>query len=521
MKKANSAATSGPTTNFRHSALIGALVLIFPFFVAMAPSTVHANTITVNTIGDPGPSGTCDLRDAITNANNKDQSGSTNCVAGSGTDTIVFTVSGTITLGTDGTLPAIVNTLTIDSSNQTITIDGASTYQVLFVNVGSTLNLDDLTIAHGSSSDKGGGIQNAGTLTATNCMFSNNASVGSGGAIYNNGTLTVISSTFLDNQPGDGLAGGGIGNFGGKVTVMGSTFSGNSASSGGAIHNTARPGPIGGTLKVTNSTFSNNSAEQNGGGINTGGADTTATISNCTFSDNSAGVAGGGISGGIATVSNSIFADSTSGGNCSGGVTDGGYNLSDDNSCGFAGTGANGKPIGDNVNDVNVKLGALADNGGFTQTLALGTGSYAIDAIPKARCPSTDQRGAPRPDPDDSFLHPACDIGAFESGNEVWITPSSLNFGTVPVGQRSAPMTVMLNNQSGQDLKIRQWSIGANYTIVSTSCPSPPSILPSDDSCTFAIAFRPIYGGVRNELFQVNDNLGQQIVHLSATAKGK
>jgi hypothetical protein len=67
-------------------------------FLAM-PGLARAATIAVNTVGDPGVSGTCDLRDAITNANGKNQSGSTNCAGGTGTDTIIFSVGGTITLG--------------------------------------------------------------------------------------------------------------------------------------------------------------------------------------------------------------------------------------------------------------------------------------------------------------------------------------------------------------------------------------------------------------------------------------
>jgi hypothetical protein len=54
-------------------------------------------------------------------------------------------------------------------------------------------------------------------------------------------------------------------------------------------------------------------------------------------------------------------------------------------------------------------LGALADNGGPTQTMALGAGSPAIDANTES-CPPPliDQRGVARPQ------GVACDIGAFE-----------------------------------------------------------------------------------------------------------
>jgi hypothetical protein len=64
------------------------------------------------------------------------------------------------------------------------------------------------------------------------------------------------------------------------------------------------------------------------------------------------------------------------------------------------------------VQNTNPKLGPLASNGGPTQTIALLKGSPAIDYIPLALCPKTDQRGHKRPDnPHES----ACDIGAFES----------------------------------------------------------------------------------------------------------
>jgi hypothetical protein len=111
----------------------------------------------------------------------------------------------------------------------------------------------------------------------------------------------------------------------------------------------------------------------------------------------------------------------TSGGNCGGAgtppVTDGGYNISDDTTCGFTGTGANGKTIGDSVSPQLDPKG-LQSNGGPTQTIALLSTSPAIDAIPIAQCLATDQRGTARPDSEDSTNpSPACDIGAFEFRN--------------------------------------------------------------------------------------------------------
>ena len=47
---------------------------------------------------------------------------------------------------------------------------------------------------------------------------------------------------------------------------------------------------------------------------------------------------------------------------------------------------------------------------GFTQTIALLSTSPAIDHIPVASCPATDQRGMKRLDQKES----KCDIGAYE-----------------------------------------------------------------------------------------------------------
>jgi hypothetical protein len=344
--------------------------------ILLIQSTLYAavNTIIVNTTDDPGTAVECSLRAAINNANNKTSDANSTCAAGTGTDLIQFSVSGKITLGS--TLPAVANTspgsLTIDGSGRSITIDGANLYEVLSVSAnagGATLSLNKLTIAHGNTqpSSFGGGILNGGTLTVINCTIFGNSAIG-GGGIYNGSgaTLTIINSTLSGNLANveGGNIGGGIYNAG-RLTVTNSTFSGNSATTGGAIYS------------------------------------------------ESSGTTTRAIASGV-TVNNSILAKSTSGGNCSGSITDGGYNISDDTSCGFAGTGANGDTIGDGVSDSHVGLDpvGLANNGGPTETIGLESGSYAIDAIPIGRCPATDQRGAARPDPKGSSS--ACDVGAFE-----------------------------------------------------------------------------------------------------------
>ena len=318
--------------------------------------TPGRNTITVNTISDSSASGDglCSLREAINNANSPgvDTTGG-DCAVGIGTDTITFVVSGTIALGS--TLPAITNapgnSLVVDGTGQSIVIDGGGAHQILVVSRGATLNLSLLTIAHGMSVGPGGGINNDGILTINNCTLSANSASsnsdasapGEGGAIFNggDGLLTINGSTLSGNQALSGNAGGAIYN-NGSVTITNSTLAGNSSTSyGGAIFST------GGTqLSVSNSTIAGNIVPFQWGGINA----PSATLTNTILAGNSHEQCGVGT------------------------LTNGGYNISDDGTCGFgSSTGASGQTLGDNVNPL-LDPNGLQDNGGPTQTIALRAG---------------------------------------------------------------------------------------------------------------------------------------------------
>jgi len=306
----------------RPGLLVAMLIVLAPVFLVLTQSGLHAvaaYSITVNTTDDPGLVTQCDLRDAITAANT-DTTVNGCVVTGPGNPTINFSVSGPITLSS--ALPAVANispySLTIDGTGQSIAIDGsAGPYQILYVNSGATLTVNDLTIENGSSVD-GGGIQNEGTLTVTNSTLSGNTA-NYGGGICNDGagTLTVTNSTFSSNSAsccGGYGGGGGIFNDG-TLTVTNSTFSGNGADNGGGIRTTA------GLATVSNSTFSGNYANY-GGGIH-GEYSATLIVTNSTFYDNTAGGFGGGIFNGYGpalTVTNSTFYGNSaaSGGGASG-----------------------------------------------------------------------------------------------------------------------------------------------------------------------------------------------------------
>ncbi|MGA9723090.1 MAG: hypothetical protein WBQ86_11570, partial [Candidatus Binatus sp.] len=130
---------------------LAAIALTF-MFVAMR-GAARAATITVNSRSDPGGTLGCSLRQAITNANAQNQSGSTHCAAGTGTDTIEFSTTGTITL--QSTLPAIVSgetlTITGPTTSPGITISGGNAVELMVVNSGAMLTLQFLTLEDGSA----------------------------------------------------------------------------------------------------------------------------------------------------------------------------------------------------------------------------------------------------------------------------------------------------------------------------------------------------------------------------------
>ncbi len=341
-------------------------------------------------------------------------------------DTIQFQpgLTGTIMLASSIVLDVRV---TINGpTTGTITLDGGDSHPVLTVSPGRGLNINHLTIANGKPGLIGGGIVNINNMVFTSndnpsgnggainvgdavisidhSTFTNNKGY-YGGGIYNSGIATISSSTFTSNQATT-FDGGAIFNSY-SISIDSSTFTGNSSSFGGALSNN-------GSMQISNSTFTGNSGTFGGALMNSG----AVTIVNSTIAQNY-GTVGAGLydSGSGVTLKNTILANNGSA-NCDRTVANGGGNLQ------YPGTDCGAAiPVG------NPLLAALANNGGSTQTMALQTGSPAIDAGDDTICAASpvnnlDQRGIIRPVNGDGIGSAQCDIGSFEAGGTLPVQPT-------------------------------------------------------------------------------------------------
>ena len=103
---------------------------------------------------------------------------------------------------------------------------------------------------------------NTSGLVVTNSTFVGN-SAWNGGTIWNNpnASATVTNSTFSENSAT--YAGGAIENMGGSLSVSFSTFSGNAAPQGGAIFTSTNFLDSPGTFAVQSTLFANSSSGGN------------------------------------------------------------------------------------------------------------------------------------------------------------------------------------------------------------------------------------------------------------------
>ncbi len=279
-------------------------------------------------------------------------------------------------------LMAGAGTITIDGSGQAIVIEGDSS-QVFLVDSGAQATLANLTIEHGTNTTgAGGGIDNAGTLTVSNCTITACAAT-DGSGVYNLGTMTLSGDTVSDNTgtaPGTG-DGAGIENDG-TMTVSGCTITGNSTmfvrgtntqTAGGGILNYA-------TMTVADSTIAGNTAELVGGVANYG----TMTLSGCTIAGNT-GEIGRGHKGGFACTDGGVqsgsgtltLANCTVANNSGTGVDNGGVMTVTDSTVTGNSTGT--QPAGGMINSGTLTLLSTIVAGN-----TLSTGAVADIASPQS-----------------------------------------------------------------------------------------------------------------------------------------
>jgi CSLREA domain-containing protein len=362
--------------------------------------TTEIDDLSVGECTNAGVGNGCTLREAITTANRD-----------AGVETILFAIpgAGPHTIELLVALPEISGDLKIiNDTGNSITIhrntsDPRNNYRIFLVDAGTTVQMSNLILTNGVGGVQGGGgIRNDGTLVLTNMWITGNhggdaSDNGNGGAVSNYGTLTVIGSTFSGNS----CANGGALDNEATAFVTNSTISDNTARSGGGIFHQSQN-----ALTVTNSTVANNSASFGGGGILNNG---TITLRGAILGHNSAPT-GPDIYGAPGTTSSE------------------GYNLIETDPLG---TITDTQNAGTDVTGVDPGLYPLGFYGGVTPTHALYLSSPALD---KGKNFATNALGNPILTDQRGFIRPfdlaqvnaqngdGSDIGAFESTGPLQVT---------------------------------------------------------------------------------------------------
>jgi hypothetical protein len=343
--------------------------------LALFAVPAQAATFTVNTTTDlasdgvcnQGVAGGCTLRDALAVATSSDS---------------VTLPAGTYNLNPQfGPLSLIGDKLNGVGARTTV-IDGGLAIRVMSTSNDSGPSVPVAPQVAGVTIRRGNGVTPVPM-----------GSSGTGGGIFVSGALTLVNSQVVSNAASSD--GGGIGlASGADLTMIGSTVAGNTATGGrgGGIFSANE-----GLLALANSTVSGNTAVAAGGGI-WGGGGTVVGLFNATIAGNQA-TTGGGVFSSSQVFRNSILAGNSPTSCATTGTTTSNNNLVQDGSCGLTGTG--------DIQGVDPGLGALANNGGPTDTRAIGPASFALNRG-GAECQATDQRGVARPQGG------ACDIGAYE-----------------------------------------------------------------------------------------------------------
>jgi CSLREA domain-containing protein len=434
-------------------------VIVFVSFAFI--SSVEAVTFTVNTTLDtvdavPGngvcldSSGFCSLRAAIIENNHLPLAANT-LILPAGTYTLTIPNS---TIGSDeekGDLNFSNRLLTIIGSNARTTIIQAGTIKStngtdgngidrIFNLTGNPslitqngLDIQNVTLRNGKQTVAGAINLVSTTVYLTNVTMTDNfANNGSGIQCALKGQVTIRNSTLTSNI---GLTGGS----GGVIYLPGAVFP-------------DRPC----AAEVTNTTISGNTQAlsiQNG--IN--------TLTNCTITNNKDSLNFSGVNSSANTsLRNTIIANNFTGpalnvpADVTGAVTSGGTNL-----IGTVGT-SSGWIGSDLLNNTSANLGALANNGGQTDTHAIFSTSSALNAgqncVLNRTCGTfdlafnltTDQRGQNRLVNGFSPTALFVDIGAYEKQIPTAASASINGRVTTASGRGIRNVRMSLTNQTGE-----------------------------------------------------------------------
>ncbi len=438
--------------------------------------TIYTVTDTSDNLGDTGS-----LRYAITQANaNTNPAGSE--ITFDPTD---FATPQTITLTKSLELAEKDGPEVIDGPTVGFAISGNNAVEVFTVDSGVKATLSGLTIENGNepgATGEGGGLNNEGTTTLTNCTITGNVAGDHGGGLYNGGkaTLTLTDCTVSNNYAGGG---GGLDN-----------------------SSTGTPG-----LTLTDCTISGNVAGDHGGALDNGlGAN--LALNNCTINGNAANTSGGpgGLNNfGTATLTDTIVAGNTNadGASAIGGTVHvtGTYNL--------IGKGGSGGLTG-STNQVNVAdagLAPLGYYGGPTQTIPLLPGSAAIGKGTQLKGVTTDQRGFSVDNP--------IDIGAFQVQNGNLVVSTTTDGGGAPSGKLDLRTAVKLANLA---------TVATTITFDSTAFATPETITldgsqlglvnqSASETIVGPAAGVTISGGGLSGVFHVGPNVTASLSRLTIT----
>jgi len=312
----------------------------------------------------------------------------------------------------------------LDGAGLTIALEAGCNDRVLDQNGDGNTTLRNVTVTGGNTDSDGGGYEHDGTgsLTIESSTFANNTGCSEGGGVESENDVPVIvrNSTFVGNRSGDEAA---IDlDEGGDLLVVNSTFTGNVANSHGAIYAeggssqtiTLVYATVVGNVETTDACTAAASLEAEavepedaaGDEVEPQDAGEPANISmDDSYTLRSFGSVVARPQGTGAPTPNCEIATNP--------TISSGYNFSDDATCGFTNTAT-----GDRENAGDPLVGALASNGGPTQTMLPQTGSPLLNFIPIASCGggdalagfavTTDQRGVSRPQAT------GCEIGSVE-----------------------------------------------------------------------------------------------------------